>query len=156
IVSTGDLQTRIDQWIRHAGKKEDSHAAGGASFSRPDLTTPYAAPRNRVEKTIAEVWKQFFRIDEVGIHDNFFDLGASSLDMIQVTAKLNEALDESIAVVDMFTYPSIHALAQRLTHSEENEAEEAEMENLMIDSAAKGRKRQQQQKEKRRKGEVLL
>ncbi|SEG59071.1 type I polyketide synthase [Paenibacillus sp. UNC499MF] len=156
IVSTGDLQTRIDQWIRHAGKKEDSHAAGGASFSRPDLTTPYAAPRNRVEKTIADVWKQFFRIDEVGIHDNFFDLGASSLDMIQVTAKLNEALNESIAVVDMFTYPSIHALAQRLTHSEEDEAEEAEMENQMIDSAAKGRKRQQQQKEKRRKGEVLL
>ncbi|WP_098748977.1 type I polyketide synthase [Paenibacillus sp. EZ-K15] len=156
IVSTGDLQTRIDQWIRHAGKKEDSHAAGGASFSRPDLTTPYAAPRNRVEKTIAEVWKQFFRIDEVGIHDNFFDLGASSLDMIQVTAKLNEALDESIAVVDMFTYPSIHALAQRLTHSEENEAAEAEMEHQMIDSAAKGRKRQQLQKEKRRKGEVLL
>ncbi|WP_068774981.1 SDR family NAD(P)-dependent oxidoreductase [Paenibacillus sp. FJAT-26967] len=156
IVSTGDLQKRIDQWIRHAGKQEDTHAAGSASFSRPNLTTPYAAPRNRVEKTIAEVWKQFFRIDEVGIHDNFFDLGASSLDMIQVTAKLNEALDESIAVVDMFTYPSIHALAQRLTPSEEDEAEEAEMENQMIDSAAKGRKRQQQQKEKRRKGEVLL
>lgn len=155
IVSTGDLHTRIDQWIRHAGKKKEEPAGDGASFGRPNLTNPYVAPRNQAEKTIADVWKRFFRIDQVGIHDNFFDLGASSLDMIQVTGKLNEALDESIAVVDMFTYPTIHALAQRLTRNGQDEAEEAKMENLLIDSVAKGKKRQQQQKEKRRKGEVL-
>ncbi|MDU5142212.1 MAG: type I polyketide synthase [Paenibacillus dendritiformis] len=155
IVSTGDLEMRIDQWIRHAGKKKEEPAGSGATFGRPNLTNPYVAPRNRIEKTIADVWKQFFRMDEVGIHDNFFDLGASSLDMIQLTGKLNEALGESIAVVDLFTYPSIHALAQRLTRNGQDEAEEAEMEQQLIGSVAKGKKRQQQQKEKRRKGEVL-
>ncbi|WP_019424902.1 type I polyketide synthase [Paenibacillus sp. OSY-SE] len=155
IVSTGGLQVRIDQWIRHAGKKKEEPVGDGSSFVRPNLTNPYVAPRNQVEKAISDVWKQFFRIDQVGIHDNFFDLGASSLDMIQVTGKLNEALDESIAVVDMFTYPTIHALAQRLNRNGQDEAEEAEMEHQLIDSVAKGKKRQQQQKEKRRKGEVL-
>ncbi|MEB9896098.1 SDR family NAD(P)-dependent oxidoreductase [Bacillus cereus] len=155
IVSTGDLDTRIDQWIRHAGKKKEEPAGSGTTFGRPNLTNPYVAPRNRIEKTIADVWKQFFRMDEVGIHDNFFDLGASSLDMIQLTGKLNEALGESIAVVDLFTYPSIHALAQRLTRNGQDEAEEAEMEQQLIGSVVKGKKRQQQQKEKRRKGEVL-
>lgn len=155
IVSTGDLDMRIDQWIRHAGKKKEEPAGSGTTFGRPNLTNPYVAPRNRIEKTIADVWKQFFRMDEVGIHDNFFDLGASSLDMIQLTGKLNEALGESIAVVDLFTYPSIHALAQRLTRNGQDEAEEAEMEQQLIGSVAKGKKRQQQQKEKRRKGEVL-
>ncbi|MNJ26053.1 Phthiocerol synthesis polyketide synthase type I PpsE [compost metagenome] len=154
IVSTGNLQARIDQWIYHAGRKQENNRAG-ATFERPDLTSAYVAPRNQIEKTIAEVWKQFFRIDQVGIHDNFFDLGASSLDMIQVTGKLNEALNESLAVVDMFTYPTIHALAQRLGKSEEIEAEEAEMEHQLIDTVAKGKKRQQEQRQKRRKGEVL-
>ncbi|UHA74003.1 type I polyketide synthase [Paenibacillus sp. 481] len=156
IVSTGDFQARLDRWIRLKGKKEQPQPTGdGGSFVRPDLTNPYVAPRNQAEKTIADVWKQFFRIDQVGIHDNFFDLGASSLDMIQVTGKLNEALNETIAVVDMFTYPTIHALAQRLTRSEQDEAEEAEIEHQLIGAVAKGKKRQQQQKEKRRKGEVF-
>ncbi|CAH8709848.1 type I polyketide synthase [Paenibacillus thiaminolyticus] len=155
IVSTGDLDMRIDQWIRHAGKKQEEPAGSGASLGRPNLTNPYVAPRNRIEKAIADVWTRFFRMDEVGIHDNFFDLGASSLDMIQLTGKLNESLGESIAVVDLFTYPSIHALAQRLTRNGQDEAEEAELEQQLIGSVAKGKKRQQQQKEKRRKGEVL-
>ncbi len=75
IVSTGDLDMRIDQWIRHAGKKQEEPAGSGASFGRPNLPNPYVAPRNRIEKTIADVWTRFFRMDEVGIHDNFFDWG---------------------------------------------------------------------------------
>ncbi|AZK48521.1 type I polyketide synthase [Paenibacillus lentus] len=154
IVSTGNLQARIDQWIYHAGRKQENNRTT-TTYERPDLTSAYVAPRNQIEKAIAEVWKQFFRMDQVGIHDNFFDLGASSLDMIQVTGKINEALNESLAVVDMFTYPTIHALAQRLGKSEAMEAEEAEMEHQLIDTVAKGKKRQQEQRKKRRKGEVL-
>ncbi len=69
--------------------------------------------------------------------------------MVQLTGKLNEALGESIAVVDLFTYPSIHALAQRLTRNGQDEAEEAELEQPLIGSVAKGKKRQQQQKRKK-------
>lgn len=66
-------------------------ASGRPSHPRPELATPYAPPRNRVEETLAGVWAEALGVDEVGIHDNFFDLGGDSILGIQVITRAGEA-----------------------------------------------------------------
>jgi aryl carrier-like protein len=68
-----------------------SRAPQRAAHPRPNLTTPYAAPRHPVEQQLAEAFQQALGVEEVGIHDNFFDLGGDSIVGIQVVARANEA-----------------------------------------------------------------
>jgi aryl carrier-like protein len=53
-------------------------------------------------------------VDQVGIHDNFFDLGGHSLLLIKIHARLRREVDSDLAVVDLFRYPTIEALAASL------------------------------------------
>ncbi|MCI4140317.1 phosphopantetheine-binding protein, partial [Bacillus vallismortis] len=68
----------------------------------------------------------FMGLEQVGIHDNFFDLGASSLDIVKVTNRLNKELGTNEAVVTLFTYPSVAALAQFINPDHEKSEEDKE------------------------------
>lgn len=51
----------------------------------------YAAPRNTTEALLCEIWQTLLRVEKVGIHDNFFQLGGDSILSIQVVARANKA-----------------------------------------------------------------
>jgi amino acid adenylation domain-containing protein len=69
-------------------------------------------PQTEMEQIIASVWQGVLHIEKISLHSNFFDLGGHSLLLAQVQAKLQERLDESISILELFQYPTIHALAQ--------------------------------------------
>jgi len=91
--------------------KVDVRALPDADGVRPGLDIAFVLPRTEIEQTIASVWQERLHIDKVGIYDNFFDLGGNSLLIIQVRSRLQELLHTNIAVVDLFKYPTISALA---------------------------------------------
>jgi non-ribosomal peptide synthase protein (TIGR01720 family) len=62
-----------------------------AKHPRPNLQTPYIAPRNKVEEKLALVWTEVLGIEQVGVYDNFFELGGDSVMGIQVVAKVRDA-----------------------------------------------------------------
>jgi len=72
-------------------------------------------PQTDVERSIAAVWQEVLHIDQMGIHNNFFDLGGHSLLIAQVQSKLQDIFAQEISLVELFEYPTIHALAQHLT-----------------------------------------
>ena len=72
-------------------------------------------PRNDLEQKIAELWKTELGLDEVGIHDNFFEVGGNSIKIIQLNSRLREAIDPDVTVMLMFEHPTIAALANHLT-----------------------------------------
>jgi acyl carrier protein len=69
------------------------------------------------------VWQAVLGLDNVGIHDNFFDLGGNSLLMAQVHSRLREAIDADISMVDLFQYPTISALAHHLRRDQRRGAQ---------------------------------
>jgi amino acid adenylation domain-containing protein len=75
----------------------------------------YVAPRNQIEKTIAGIWKELLNLEEVGIDENFFDLGGTSLDIYRFNLKFKEAFEEEEVVLKMFRYPTIRAFARYLS-----------------------------------------
>jgi acyl carrier protein len=74
-----------------------------------------AAPGNQLERKIAAAWQESLGLDEVGVNDNFFDLGGHSLLLVQLHLRLRELLDADLAIVDLFRFPTIRALAQFLS-----------------------------------------
>ncbi len=95
IVSTKDLYASIEQAnafteISLVEESEKSNVPR-ASHPRPNLGTPYVAPRTDVEQRIANIWQQMLGIEEISIHDNFFELGGDSVQAIQISVKINEA-----------------------------------------------------------------
>ncbi len=99
--------------------KVDLKALPAPEGIRPSITTLYEAPRNEVENAIATVWKEVLRLEIIGIHDNFFDLGGHSLLLVQVQTQLEQRLKRKLAVVELFQYPSIETLAGHLTSDED-------------------------------------
>jgi aryl carrier-like protein len=88
--------------------------------------TPAAAslpPRNQLERRVAEAWKEVLRVAEVGVSDNFFDLGGSSLLLSRVFSRVRE-LRADLRMVDLFRYPTVEALAGYLGAEETGAASE--------------------------------
>lgn len=72
------------------------------------------APRAQLERLIANVWAELLRVPQVGIDDNFFDLGGNSLLMVQAFGKLREASMTTLSIVDLFRYPTVRLLASAI------------------------------------------
>ncbi|MCX6584826.1 MAG: amino acid adenylation domain-containing protein [Candidatus Aminicenantes bacterium] len=81
---------------------------------RPQLNVAFEAPQTEIEKKIAVVWKEFLHLEEVGVDDNFFDLGGHSLLLTQVHSRLSEMVDKELTIVDLFRYSTIRSLARYL------------------------------------------
>jgi acyl carrier protein len=79
----------------------------------------YVAPRNLVEEQLAEIWKQVFGVERVGIHDNFFELGGHSLIATQVIGRVRQTLHTELLVRSVFEAPTIAELATAIAKLEE-------------------------------------
>jgi amino acid adenylation domain-containing protein len=77
-----------------------------------------ALPRSALERAVAEVWRQELGVAEVGLDDNFFDLGGHSLLMTKVHQRLKAALGRELSLIELFQYPSVGTLARHLAGGE--------------------------------------
>lgn len=75
-------------------------------------------PQNKIQETIASIWRNILSIDKVGITDSYFELGGNSLNIIKLVAMLNNAnlSDVEIKVMDIFEYPTIESLTKMLSN----------------------------------------
>jgi acyl transferase domain-containing protein len=126
VISTAELAPRMARWSaikasRNTAAPQRSGAAP-ALHPRPQLDNVYVAPVSELERHIASVWQQAFAIEQVGIDDNFFDLGGESLIAIQVASQLKELLRSDVPVTSLYETLTIRLLA-RLLESEQGGGE---------------------------------
>jgi medium-chain acyl-[acyl-carrier-protein] hydrolase len=72
------------------------------------------SPGNHLEQIIAGIWEDLLRLPQVGLDENFFELGANSLLIIQAHGKLREASINTLSVLDLFQYPTVRLLASAI------------------------------------------
>jgi thioesterase domain-containing protein/acyl carrier protein len=70
------------------------------------------ARRNAVEKTLTDIWKQVFEIEEVDIHDNFFRLGGDSLSAAEMMLMVQKSLGHNLSIAILLEAPTIARLAE--------------------------------------------
>jgi aryl carrier-like protein len=114
LTGSGKVDRRALSALRTGGPRRDTAAADAANVS-------YTAPRTSLEQTVASVWQSVLGRERVGIHDNFFAVGGNSLLLVQVHARLREALGREVTMVQLFRHPTIQALA-RFLEGEERES----------------------------------
>ncbi|MCP2256430.1 non-ribosomal peptide synthase domain TIGR01720/amino acid adenylation domain-containing protein [Streptoalloteichus tenebrarius] len=74
----------------------------------PDLA--HVAPRDDVERVLAEIWADVLGLDRIGVTDNFFDLGGDSILSIQVVARIRQA-GFTVRSRDLFLNQTVAELA---------------------------------------------
>lgn len=94
-----------------------SPSAGGSS--RVVVETESAS---HVERTLCTIWSDLLSLPQVGVRENFFELGGTSLAAFQVVQRIAAALDVEISVVKIFEHPTIAALAKFLASKEADDA----------------------------------
>jgi non-ribosomal peptide synthase protein (TIGR01720 family) len=76
-----------------------------------DFGPEFEAPRSALEQQIAAIWAEALHIEQIGVHDNFFEIGGDSLISIRVIARIREAGLE-LSAPQLFENPTIAQLAQ--------------------------------------------
>lgn len=84
----------------------------------------YCAPRNDIERSLSAIWSQVLGRPQIGIHDNFFQLGGNSILSMQFIAMAQEK-GWHVSLKRLFQYQTIAELAQFLQHSGESPANQA-------------------------------
>ncbi|MNT19004.1 Linear gramicidin synthase subunit D [compost metagenome] len=92
------------------------------------------APRTPIEETLVEIWSDVLKVESVGITDHFFDLGGHSLLITQVASRINAEFGVSIPLRELFSRPTVEALAELILETLASEDDEialllAELEN---------------------------
>ena len=80
----------------------------------------YEGPRNPTEKKVAEIWQEILCRERVGINENFFEAGGSSILAPEIVVLLEKEFSQELSVVDLFDYPTIALLAKRVQPKEED------------------------------------
>jgi len=112
VVSTCDFNARLNEQAALLESEASDTKPDGDM--RSDLLGPYEAPQNDLETQMVAIWQEVLGIGQIGISDNFYDLGGDSLIAIKVLSRLRERFDTELSVNDLFDCPTVHTLCTRL------------------------------------------
>jgi amino acid adenylation domain-containing protein len=87
-----------------------------------------ALPQSEMEKLVARLLQELVPVAKLGIHDNFFELGADSLRLVQLQTRLVQALGRAVPIVELFSRPTIGALAAHLAAAENPQPQSPEFD----------------------------
>ena len=83
-----------------------------AGRSREQTATVLMTPDQR---RVAELWQQVLQVDQVGLDENFFDLGGHSLLLVKLHAGLKQAFATDFPLIELFQRTTVASQAERLS-----------------------------------------
>jgi len=104
----------LDSIPRTPTGKVNRHRLPAPDMKRPELKTPYQAPKTDLESQLVSIWKSLLDLDSVGVDDNFFDLGGDSLLILELSLEV-ERLYEFSLPQSFFQEPTIAKLKELIT-----------------------------------------
>ena len=90
--------------------KVDRRALPAPGTARPQVAAPLVAPRTAAEEVLARIWREVLRLSEVGVEDNFFEVGGDSILGMQIVSRAVRA-GLGITPRQIFQHPTVAGLA---------------------------------------------
>ena len=91
--------------------------------ARPNISVEFIVPKAPQQKQLAEIWQQILGFEQVGIQDDFFELGGDSLLLMQIHKKIQTQFDTNIAIVELYNHSTIQRLTDFLSSQETNQVD---------------------------------
>lgn len=82
---------------------------------RPQLEQPFVAPRTDTERSLATLWSELLHIKGIGIRDDYFDLGGTSLLAVELFARIEKTFGRKLPLTTLIEAPTIKQLAKLIT-----------------------------------------
>ena len=114
----------------NANGKVDRQALPTPASLTADM--PFVAPRNDIEQAIVNIWQTVLELDQVSIHENFFEVGGNSLMLIQLLSQIRQTFQTELAIRDVFMAPTPAELAELLAAQPHEVAPPAGSEEAII------------------------
>jgi amino acid adenylation domain-containing protein len=99
--------------------------AGGAAC--------HVEPRTAAEQALAQLWREVLRVERVGAHDDFFQLGGHSLLIMRLIVRVQDAFGVELSIRTVFAAPTLEAMAgeiERMVYEDVMEMDDAQAEAL--------------------------
>ena len=113
--------------------KVDRNALPMPDSRRPKLEVPYAPPRTSIEEELARIWSELLCLDQVGILDNFFDLGGHSLAATRVISQVIQTFQLELPLKALFESPTIAEMAVVIMQHQTKKASQADQERMLAE-----------------------
>lgn len=121
-----DVFVVVEQIPVNASGKVDYAKLPTSDESLASRIVDYAPPRTPIERRLVEIWEQVLKVERIGIHDQFLDLGGGSFDSLRIATLAAEqglTLSEGEMTPDLlFHFPTIAALAEQISWEERVES----------------------------------
>ncbi|MBD2775779.1 type I polyketide synthase [Iningainema tapete] len=138
VISTVDIKARSERTFKRDSlldSKSSSQEDSSSRYSRSNLGNSYVAPTNELEKQITEIWQEVLGIAQVGIYDNFYELGGDSLIATQLVSRLRAKFPVELPLRDLLRQAMIPVkqaeMIEQLLLDKIEELSEEQVENLL-------------------------
>ena len=100
--------------------KVDRRALPAPDVARLTAQTAFVAPRTNVEERVAAIWARTLRVKQVGVHDDFFEIGGNSLLAVRLLDAMEREFGGEIPLVSFFrgdvTVAGLAAVVENADH----------------------------------------
>jgi acyl carrier protein len=118
IISLYELDHRIKKWVYPKpdlnNKIHNADQFIPIVLERANLSTTYSEPKSETEKELCQMFQSFFGIKEIGIDDDFFELGMDSLKAMTLIGRIHQKLNVELRIKDMLEHPTIRNLVKEI------------------------------------------
>jgi len=121
----------LDEMPLTPNGKINRRALPAPEVSRPELEQRYVAPRNDIEVALVDMWQEVLGINEIGVSDNFFDLGGHSLKATRLLSKVRSIFRTQLPLSVVFEETTIEALARALVEHEPQPGQTAKIAHVL-------------------------
>jgi amino acid adenylation domain-containing protein len=111
--------------------KVDRKALPKPDNKRPELSTPFALPRNDIEKRLIGIWEEVLNVRPIGIHDRFVDLGGHSLSATRVMSRVIEQFQLEISLQLLIQSPTVADMAALVTDQQKKSFDEKHAASIL-------------------------
>ena len=119
LVSTSDYLKLLESECRDMAQvylkaRRNSDPLLNSSHPRPQLRNSFVAPENETEESLVAVWQEVLGIDDIGINDDFFELGGDSLLGTQLISRIKTNFGVQLPMKAVYLHPTIKSMSAQI------------------------------------------
>jgi len=103
---------RLERLPLTSNGKVDRQALPALAYQNIEPGHDFVGPRTETEKALAAIWSELLYVENIGINDDFFDLGGQSLVAIKAVSRIRDVFGVDLPLRNLFERPTVGGLAE--------------------------------------------